>query len=99
MEKQTKSMSVTRVEIETNQDELQATSNRYSAIADFKPGSEEGKKASEKALAMIQGKMDTLRRNISVLQARLEVETIEMLAGNDTDLEEPTPTSAFRQAS
>jgi hypothetical protein len=60
---------------------------------------EEGKKAKTDAITQINGEVDTLTGDNRKLHAELEVATVEMLTGKDTDFAEPTPADALKNAS
>ncbi len=98
MERKTKKMAETELEISLAMKTLDALSTRRQELEEFKPASAEGKQAKDEAINQFGNEMSETRVKLGQLRNRLEVETVEMLAGKDTEFAEPTPADALRSA-
>ncbi|OHB06973.1 MAG: hypothetical protein A3A31_01620 [Candidatus Zambryskibacteria bacterium RIFCSPLOWO2_01_FULL_48_25] len=99
MEKQTKKMAATQVEIDAKKAEHDEVLLCIDQVAKFKPQSAPSKQKQDEILSQLQNKCGTIGKNFDELRTRLELETLDMLAGADTDFVEETPADALRNAS
>jgi hypothetical protein len=99
MEKKSKKMAATEAAIADKTREQNAVIDRFSAVNNAKVETEDGKKARADALAQLSNERSALNTEIKSLEARLEVEKIEMLANESVELEDSTPADALRNAS
>ena len=98
MEKRTKKMAMTVNSIVETNGKIEDLVTRQNYVSGFKPNTNDGKDAQAQAVNVIASQISQHRDEIKALKARLEVETVAMLSGADTDLEEPTPVDALRAA-
>ena len=99
MEKKTKKMVALEaqyVDIDAKASELDA---KIKALDDYKPQMKAAQEAKEKAIQDLALKREAVHAEARKNRSDLELATVEMLAGTDTDFEEPTPRTALEQAS
>ncbi|MSU45375.1 MAG: hypothetical protein EXS47_01970 [Candidatus Zambryskibacteria bacterium] len=99
MEKKTKKMLKIESKIEKLNSNVTDTQALIVGILGFEPKSEPGKAAMKQALIETRGNMYKLGLKLENMTQALEVATIAILAGKDTDFAEPTPADALREAS
>ncbi len=94
-----KKMAITRKEIAELEVRLTELCNLVNNTLDFKPITGDGKDAQTQHVEDLRSKQDNVNAEIKKLRIRLEIETVAMLAGVDTDIAEPTAAETLRQAS
>jgi len=99
MEKKTKKMVATESEISQMRKDAAELSQKIKALDDYKPLMQNGVDAKTQAVNELFGKRDTINADINKLSEQLEVQTVLMLAGLDTEMAEPTPAGSLREAS
>ncbi len=99
MNGKSKKMVATEKEIADLLDERDKLFQHISTLDAYRPESVNGKDAQKQALEKLIANRDELSEKIEGLRARLEVETVALMAGIDTDFAEPSPSDALREAS
>lgn len=94
-----KRMFKTETEMIEKKEQASVAKERCAAVAAFTPSRPESKCRQEQEVKRLQEEFAKLQLEIVGLQSRLEVETIEFLAGLDTDIHVPGPNNILRAAS
>lgn len=97
--RKTKKMVTIEKEIASFQQTIGDINNKVGYLTAFEATTGPGKKAQEEALTQMKNEISTFQRDIEDRKVKLEVATVEMLAGADKNFEEPTPQEALKQAS
>ena len=98
-ERKTKKMAEYEREMERIHDEIGVATQKKIVLTNFEPTFGASKKLQDEYLEKFESHITGLSNTFNDLRSKLQVATIEMLAGLDTDFEEPTPVDAIRQAS
>lgn len=88
---QTKKMAKTLQEIDRLFNERQRLISLRQNVTEFDAQTELGKKASDEARQRLLDEAMSLSNTLQSLRERLDLETIAMLSGEDTEMAEPTP--------
>jgi len=80
-------MVATEIEIGESRAKLSVVVERLEAVKKFEPGTSVGRDARAQSIDDLQNVFNITRGAIESLAIRLEVETVEFLAGIDTDVE------------
>lgn len=99
MDRRTKKMAKTQGEIDSTLAQTSEVARLFDATGSFKTNTTDGADARKQALDKLGDKRENLSATLQCLRTRLEVETVAMHAGTDTDFEEPSPREKLEQAS
>ena len=90
-----KRMAVTELEIKQLHKKKGNLEVACQRVSGYVPVTPEGKKLHEEALTKIESDIQDVIGMLAPLRTRLEIETIEFLSGEDTEVYEPTTSGGF----
>ena len=97
--KQSKKMAEVEEKIRTKLNEKVKLGDRYTRLSNYVPATELGKKAQQEGCAQLNASIQNLEDEIKKLRQEHDVATVQFVGGFDTEVYEPTPNDALRQAS